>query len=233
MSTQHGSEVELYVDKTDAKITKEFIGTLDGGSADQDLYTKIFPITDSTGATTDTETDVDVFTDDGTTGSWTEYTDDGTDFEIVGSEGKVTIKSAENQAGNSGEKISISYYTLVEIGEGGAFSLDFSGDLTDIHKLGSRGVQEIKEGMKTFSGTIEEMWCQRDVMGLFLSEQDFYDSLSDFTIYLYPNGNTTGKPRISLNNAKFEGGSIEVDLDSIMMQDISFRAKSITVDTVP
>ena len=39
---------------------------------------------DSGVAYTDAETEVDVFTDNGTPGSWTEYLDDGSDFTILG-----------------------------------------------------------------------------------------------------------------------------------------------------
>ena len=66
MVTYHGTTVKLVIENLTAegKIQKEYIGTLDGGAADITFYTKNFPITTGAGVTTDTETEVDVFTDE-------------------------------------------------------------------------------------------------------------------------------------------------------------------------
>lgn len=218
---------------SEGKISKEYLGDLDGGAADQDFYTKNFPITDSGGTITDTETDVDVYTDDGSEGSWTEYSDDGSDFVIDGSEGLVTIKAAENQAGNADEHVSISYYTSAEVGMGQSATIDFDGSLEETYKLNDRDPQEIKEGQKKISGTIKQLYCTRDLIGKFLGESDFYEKLTDFTVYWYPNGETSGQPQIKLSNVKFGGGSLSVGLDSIMAADVSFKGLAVAVGSVP
>ena len=235
MTTYHGTTVKLVIERLSAegKIAKEYLGALDGGEGDQDFYTKNFPITDNAGATSDDETEVDVYTDDGGEGSWSEYSDDGSDFEIDGSEGLVTIKAAENQAGNADEHICISYYTTAEVGMGQSASIDFEGSLEETYKLGDRDPQDLKAGLKTISGTIAQLYASRDLIGKFLGESDFYEKLTDFTVYLYPNGETAGQPQIKLTNVKFSGGSISVSVDSIMAANVSFKGLAIEIGTVP
>ncbi|MHA1286256.1 MAG: hypothetical protein ACTSPB_02510 [Candidatus Thorarchaeota archaeon] len=237
MTTYHGATVKLIIERLldEGKIEKEYIGTLDGSGLDIDFYTHNFPITTEIGVTTDDETDVDVFTDDGTPGSWTEYEDDGSDFEIVGATGKVTIKADENQASNAGERISISYYTTAEVGEGQNASVDFDGGLEETHKLGSRNPQEIKEGPITISGTIGQLFCDQHLFGKFLGESDFYKKLADFSFYIYldaPEGVIAdGSPYIKVANAKFGGGSLTVDLGAIAALDVNYRGLAVSTGT--
>ena len=309
MTTYHGTTVKLVIERLsdEGKIAKEYLGDLDGGAADQDFYTKNFPITwdageagEVTGAVVDdvansdttfetdlTEEDddyyvgmtirftsggndgemrvisdyvgstkfitvasaftgepaaedtfiiepsVDVFTDDGSEGSWTEYEEDGTDYTIDGPDGKVTVLAAENQAGNADEHVCISYYTSAEVGMGQSASIEFDGSLEETYKLGDRDPQDLKAGLKTISGTIAQLYASRDLIGKFLGESDFYEKLTDFTVYLYPNGETAGQPQIKLTNVKFSGGSISVSVDSIMAADVSFKGLAIEIGTVP
>lgn len=234
MVTYRGVTCTLTIERLTAEgmIDKEYLGELDGSGTDQTFYTKRFPITTGAGVATDSESDVNVYTDDKSPGSWSEYLDDGSDFEITGATGAVVIKSAENQSGNAGEKVSIDYYTTVDVGEGGGITIDFDGSLENIHKLGSRDPQEIKEGPKTISGRIDWMFISRDLMGTFLTESDFYKKLADFTVTLYPNGNTAGQPYIKLSNVKFGGGSLSVDVNSILAGNMTFQGLAIEVGTV-
>jgi len=178
------------------------------------------------------EPSVNVYSDEGTPGSWTEYLEDGTDYTIAGLTGLVKILAAENQAGNAGESISVDYYTMAEVGLGQSASIDFGGSLEDVYTLGSRDPQEIKEGQKSISGTIDQLYCSRDLIGKFLGESDFYERLTDFSFYLYPNGEVGGQPEIKLSNVKFGGGSISVDIGGIMAANVTFKGLVIAVGTV-
>ena len=220
----------------EGKIQKEYIGTLNGLDADQEFYTHNFPITDDAGVTTDDEAEVDVFTDDGVPdGSPTEYEDDGSDFTIIGLTGEVTILAAENAAVNEGERISISYYTTAEVGEGQNASVDFDGGLEDTHKLGSRLPREIKEGPISISGSIGQLYPNRDLFGKFIGESDFYKKLAEFSFYIYldaPEGVIqTGSPYIKVAKTKFGGGSLSVDLGSIVALDVTYRGLAVSTGT--
>ena len=230
----HGVTCKIVRQKLDAKISKEFIGILDGSAATQTLYVKNLPITDSAGDDTDVETDVDCFTDDGVPGTWTEYVDDGTDFTIDGGTGAVVIQAAENQAGNAGERISISYYTKAEVGSGQTTSIEVSRDLVERHSLGGEGVvDEVKAGKKHVSLTFDSFLINRSELGSILSESDFSYELTPYDFYMYPNLEVSGQPRILVSDIKASSQRIEVDLDSLILVGATFSGIAVTVDTVP
>lgn len=178
------------------------------------------------------EPSVNVYTDEGTPGSWAEYLEDGTDYYIDGETGAVVIAAAENQGGDAGDAISIDYFTSAIVGLGQSVTIDFEGSLEDVYTLGSRDPQEIKEGQKSISGTIDQLYASRDLIGKFLGESDFYERLADFTFYLFPNGDTAAEPKITLSNVKFGGGSITVDVDSIMAANVTYSGLVIAVGSV-
>jgi len=233
VTTYHGTTMVLTKQKLNAKIQKEYLGELNGSGADQDFYTANFPITDSSGSSTDDETEVDVFTDDGSPGTYTEYQDDGSDFTIDGSEGKVTIKAAENQAGNAGEKIYISYYTKRDIGYAQDVSVRINGNVVAVHELGERLPQELKGGRIEISGEIGQFYIDRDMFGGFLSLSGINERLSDFTLYLDPNGSTSGQPRITLSGVKFSGGTLQASIDTITLNRVEYMATAVSIGTVP
>jgi hypothetical protein len=239
MVTYHGTTVKLVIERLTAegKIEKEYIGTLDGSAADITFYTKNFPITTGAGVTTDAETEVDVFTDDLTPGSWSEYLDDGTDFEITGATGAVLIKAAENQPGNAGERISISYYTTAEVAVGQNASCNYDQDLTDVHKLGSVLPQELKEGPVVISGTIGQLYASRDLFGKVLGRSDFYKKLADFSFYIYldaPEGVIqSGSPYFKVANAKFGGAGLSTNIGGITALDVGYKGLAVAYGTYP
>ena len=178
------------------------------------------------------EPSVNVYSDEGSLGSWGEYDEDGTDYIIAGLTGLVTVFAAENQAGDAGDAVSIDYYTSALVGLGQSMTIDFEGNLTDVYTLGDRDPQEIKEGVKKISGTIDQLYASRDLIGKFLGESDFYERLADFSFYLYPNGETGGQPEIKLSNVKFGGGSITVDVGGLMAANVTWSGLVIAVGTV-
>lgn len=230
----HGVTCKIVRQKLDAKITKEYIGTLNGDTNNQTLYTKNIPITDAAGDATDVETDVDVFTDDKVPGTWTEYLDEGSDFTITGATGAVVIQAAENQVVNAGERISISYYTKAEVGSGQTTSIEVSRDQIERHKLGGQGVvEEIKSGKKHVSLSFDTFYMNRNELGSILSEGDFSEELTDYDFYMYPNLEVQGQPRIKVSDIKAESQRIEVSVDSLLMVGATFKGIAVAIDTVP
>ena len=176
------------------------------------------------------EPSVNVYTDQTTPGSWHELDEDGLEYQIDGLTGLVTILAAAN---NVDERYSIDYYTSAEVGLGQSASIDFEGSLEDVYTLGSRNPQEVKEGQISIGGTIDQLYCTRDLIGKFLGERDFYGLLTDFSFYLYPNKEVVGQPQIKLSNVKFGGGSISVDVGGIMAANVTFKGLVIAVGVVP
>lgn len=230
----HGVTCKIYREKLDAQIVKEFIGTLDGGGADQTLYTKNIPITDSAGVASDVEADAPVYTNDKTLGSWTAYATDGSDYTITGATGAVVVKAAENQAANATERISITYYYRAEVGMGQMAKIEDTRVLQEVHKLGSELVQEIKAGKRpAVKLEFDSFYISVDEFGGILSEQDFTKKLAEYDFYMYPNGVTGGQPRIKVSDIKAEFSSMEVNVDSILLVKARYLGKATAIDTVP
>lgn len=232
MTTYHGATVVLRLSRlaAEGKISREYLGDLDGSGEDQDFYTANYPITTAAGVTTDDETEVDVFMRSGD--DFIELDDDGSDFTIDGSEGLVTVKAAVNQPGNAGRNISVSYYTDGIVSRGQGASVEFSRDVQEVHELGSAAPQELVAGHYTVSGTIEALYVSRDLMGKVLGETDLYKQLSSFSFYIYPNGNTAGQPYIKVTNATFEGGTIKATLKGLVAVNVKYKGTAASIGTV-
>jgi len=234
-TTYHGSQVKIRLERLTAetKIQKEYLGVLSGAGVDQDFYTKNFPITTGAGVTTDAETDVDVFTRVSTGLSWVELSDAGADFTITGATGLVKVLAAKNAGGDAGKLVSISYFTTALVARGQGVSVDFSGDLEEVLELGNRAPQELKEGHTYLSGTIDALYITRDLLGKALGISDYYQRLTDYSFYLFPNGETVGQPRIKLSNVKFSGGNLKVGLKALVAVNVKYKGLALSMDTVP
>jgi len=217
----------------EGKIQKEYLGALDGSAANQSFYTARFPITTDVGVTTDAETEVDVFTNDLTPGSWSEYADDGSAFLITGATGEVEIQAAENQGGNINERISISYYTTETPAVAQGATIVYDQEIRDVYQLGDEDPQELKEGTIAISGTIALLWTNRSMSGTYLGKSDFYKKLAAYSLYLYPNKEVTGQPRFKVGSVKFSGGRIDVGIDTILAENVSYKGLVLSEDTVP
>ena len=235
MTVYHGATVVLRICNllAEGKIQKEYLGLLTGDTNEQTFYTKNFPITTNAGVATDDETLVDVFTRPATGGeTFTELDDDGSDFDITGATGAVVVEEAANQGGDAGKFLSISYYTTADVSRGQGATIDFNRDLQIIHELGSDAPKELSAGQYEISGTIEALYITRDMLGKVLSIEDFYKTLTSFSMYLYPNGNTAGQPYIKVGSATFHGGTIKAGLKTILANNLKFKGTALSIGTV-
>jgi len=235
MTVYHGATVVLKLSRlaAEGKIVKEYLGLLDGSGDEQTFYTANFPVTTSVGVTTDTETDVDVYTRPAAGGeTFTELDDDGSDFDITGATGAVVVEEAANQAGDAGKFLSISYYTTADVSRGQGATIEFNRDLQSIHELGSDAPAELAAGQYEISGTIEALHTTRDILGKVLGIEDFYKTLASFSMYLYPNGNTAGQPYIKVGSATFHDGDLKAGLKTILANNLKFKGTALSIGTV-
>lgn len=225
MTVYHGATVDLRISKilAEGKIIKEYLGILDGSTNEQVFQAKHFPITTNAGVATDLETEVDVYSRDPVTLVWTELDDDGTDFDIIGAAGTVTVEEAYNVGGVAGHLLSMSYYTDEIIARGQGASVDFNRDLEDIHELGSDAPKELAAGHFTVSGTIDALVTTNDMLTKALSSSDFYKLPPDFSIYIYPNKNVALAPYFKVTDAIFSGFSIKAALKGIMAVNLKYK----------
>ena len=237
MPTYHGVTAKSYFERiaAEGQIQKEVLGILSGGSVDQDFYTAMFPITTNAGVATDVETNVNVYTRVPTGLTWVTLSNASeTDFAITGATGLVKIKAAKNQPGDAGKIVSIDYWTKAEVGMGQGDAITTGREVKDIYKLGSADVQELVAGKKQpVTVKIKNYYVNRDLAGKLLGESDFYKKLAALSHYLYPNGVTTGQPRIKVANIVAEGHGITASVDDAIVEDLSLKGITLTIDLVP
>jgi phage tail tube protein FII len=236
LTTYHGVETKSYFQRLAAEgmMLKVYLGALSGAGVNQDFYTPMFPITDNAGAETDDETKVNVYTRVSTGLTWVELSDAGADFTIDGSEGKVTVLAAKNQAGDAGKLVSIDYYFQAEVGCGQSETITTGRETKEIHKLGTAAIQEIKKGKnKPVVIKVKNYYVNRTFYGKLLSETDFYKDLAALTHYLYPGGTASGQPRIKVANLVADGHDLSTSVDDVLVEDLTMKGITLTTDLVP
>jgi len=236
MVTYHGATVILRFEKLTAEtmILKEYLGLLSGGGVDQVFYTKNFPITTGAGATTDVESNVNVYTRVAGAATWVTLSNASeADFAILGASGTVTIKAAKNAGGDAGKAVSIDYFTCVPVSRGQGATVNFDRDVLVVSELGNPAPVELITGHNHVSGNIDVLYCDRNMFGKVLGQADWYNTLPDFSFHIAPNGWTSGQPDIKVTNAKFYSGALKATLKGLMALNVKFEGLLATVTTVP
>lgn len=112
-------------------------------------------------------------------------------------------------------------------------TIDYQQDLREVYQLGDEDPQELKESTISIGGTIGTLWTNRSMSGTYLGKSDFYKKLAKYSLYLYPNKEVTGQPRIKVGSVKFSGGRIDVGIDTILAESVSYKGLVLAEDTVP
>ena len=184
------------------------------------FYTRSFPVVDPvTKVVTDDETKVTVYVDD--------VAQLSTAFTLTGSLGKIVFGVAPG----AGKVITITYSYKLTVGyvQNGALSVD--GKVTEIHEWGSRLPAALGEGNISLRASFERAFVDRDLVGKAIAELSD-GSLPEFTIYIYPRGNSSGEPYFTLGNAKCNTWKLNGPQDAWITENGEFVCKTITAGTV-
>lgn len=218
-----GWEADLQID---GDLTDEEMVDSPAAAGQTVFYSRSFPIVNPTSrVVTDDESDVTVKKNGTALGA--------IDFTLDGSGGKITLASAAS----AGDILTITYSYTRTVGWGQGFDIDHSGGVEGIYGFGSRLPKEIKEGNITLGFTIERVHVDRDLIGKEVTVESWSSAhpkkdLPEFTIKAQPFGSTAGKPKITLNSAKFNEWHLSMSQDAIIMDRVTGVAKSITLGTV-
>lgn len=108
-------------------------------------------------------------------------------------------------------------------------SFDFDGSLEDIHHLGSRDPQDIKEGTIAISGTLERLFETGDfsAMGTTLLLACQGNPLTEYYVAIFPKGDDS--ITILMSNVKFGGWSFSTDIGSPVTESVTFRGLAVAV----
>lgn len=231
MSVRKGWEasVELSGDLTD----EEMEGS-PAAAGQTVFYTRSFPVVDpSTRVITDDETKVTVKVDG--------VTQLSTAFTLTGALGKIEFGTAPG----AGKIVTITYSYQTIVGRAQGVSIDHANNVEALYELagypgsGGRGPVAIKEGNIELSGSVEKAYVDRDLIGKVVgslktgSTLAVYKGLPEFTMYVYPEGKTSGLRRATLGGVKFNTYTFDITQDAWLMENSDFAFKTITLGTVP
>jgi len=123
-----------------------------------------------------------------------------------------------------------------EIGLVQDFSVDLDNSLDDVLTMGTRAVDQHREGHQIVTGTLTKAWINSDLMNYATaSGYPLSGELITFNMFLQPNESdgipTSGIPYIKLFDCKVSTASIKAPHDDIHMEDIEFKARY--MDHVP
>jgi len=198
------------------------------------FYTRSFPVVDpTTRLVTDDETKVTVKVDG--------VTEPAANYTLTGSLGKIEFGAAPG----AGKIVTISYSYQTIVGRAQGVSIDYANNVEALYELagypgsGGRGPAAIKEGNIEMTGTVEKAYVDRDLIGKAVgrlkegSGMAGYKGLPEFTMYVYPEGKTSGLRRAVLAGVKFDTYTFDISQDAWLMEDTKFAFKTITLGTVP
>lgn len=214
MSAAKGWEGDL---KIEGDLTDEEMVGSPAQAGQTVFYTRSFPVVDpATRQVTDDETKVTVKKNGTALLS--------TDFTLTGSEGKIVLATGAA----AGDVLTITYSYTRTVGWAQGLDIDYAGGVEAVYGFGSRLPKDLKEGNIDIGFTINRVHIDRDLIGKEIEPK----TLPEFTIEARPFGATAGKPKITLNNAKFNDWTLTMSQDAITMDRVSGVCKSITLGVV-
>lgn len=231
MSVRKGWEasIELSGDLTD----EEMEGS-PAVAAQTVFYTRSFPVVDpTTRVVTDDETKVTVKVDGAAKES--------TDFTLTGSLGKIEFVIAPG----ADKIVTITYSYQTIVGRAQGVSIDYANSVEALYELAGysgssgRGPVALKEGNIELTGSVEKAYVDRDLAGKAVGRlkqgtgMTLYKGLPEFTMYIYPEGKTSGLRRAVLAGVKFDTHTFDIAQDAWLMEAAEFFFKTITLGTIP
>jgi len=200
-------------------LTKERMIDSNGKEATGDgaktvFWSRSFPIVDAAGNPTDDETLVTLYVN-GTAQASTAFT-------LTGSLGKIVFATAPA----AGSIITLTYKYAKTVGYAQTADISHNPNLEAIMQIGGRGPVEIKEGKTEITVSIERCWLDRDLLG----KVSAIGALPEFQIDILPKGVGAGNPIISAVG-KFNGWSMSVGVDAIVLESVEFTGRTVSVGT--
>jgi len=185
------------------------------------FYTRSFPVVDASGNITDDESEVTV-KKNGAALNTSEYT-------LTGATGKIELAAGASD----GDVLACSYSTRYALAYGRSGEVTVDGGLEEIYVLNQRTPKEALEGAVKIEGALERFFISRDWVGKVVPDPDGDAGQAAFYVYLYPLGETTGKPCFTVGGVKFGPWTLSVpDPDTPITESLSWKGTSITPGTV-
>jgi hypothetical protein len=156
---------------------------------------------------------------------------------FTGSDGALTFAPLDTPPGSDAESIISRYEIATAVGRVTGVRVTINTDLREFFEIGFRHVISLHEGDIHICGEIDRAYINGALLGLLMGRKGFLDTAKsqrtfqpEFNMTLQlDDPATSGQAHVTLNGVKFQNWSFSLPEDDILMEQVTFRAKSIDV----
>lgn len=156
---------------------------------------------------------------------------------LTGGQGTLTFAPLDTPPGKDAESIIAAYEIQTAVGRVTGICIRIKTDLEEFHEIGFRHVTSLHEGNIHISGSIDRAYINGALMGLLMGRKAFLEDAKSKRTF-QPEFNMTiqmddpsiqGRAEIVVSGVKFENWNYNMPEDEFIMEQITFKAKSIDI----
>lgn len=154
---------------------------------------------------------------------------------FTGGDASLTLAPLDTPPGSDAEAIISRYEIATAVGRVIGVKFTVNTDLRSFHEIGFRQVTSLHEGNINICGEAERAYINGALLGLLLGRKAFLNNDQrtfepEFNMTLLMNDPAVvGQAHLTLNGVKFENWTFALPEDDIVMEKVTFRAKSLDV----
>lgn len=154
---------------------------------------------------------------------------------FTGGDATLTLAPLDTPPGSDAESIISRYEIATAVGRVIGVKFTVNTDLRSFHEIGFRHVTSLHEGNIDICGEAERAYINGALLGLLMGRKSFLDNNQrtfqpEFNMTLQLDDPAVdGQAQLTLNGVKFQSWAFALPEDDIVMEKVSFRAKSIDI----
>lgn len=156
---------------------------------------------------------------------------------LTGGHGTLTLAPLDTPPGSDAESIVTAYEIQQAVGRVTGICIRINTDLEEFHEIGFRHVTSLHEGNIHISGSIDRAYINGALLGLLMGRKAFLEDAKSKRIF-QPEFNLTiqmddtsiqGRAELVVSGVKLENWNYSMPEDDFIMEQVSFKAKSIDI----
>ncbi|PUB12411.1 hypothetical protein [Yoonia sediminilitoris] len=154
---------------------------------------------------------------------------------FTGGDATLTLAPLDTPPGSDAESIISRYDIATAVGRVTGVRFTVQTDLREFFEIGFRHVTSLHEGDIHIAGEADRAYINGALLGLLTGRKSFVDNNQrtfqpEFNMTLQlDDPAVAGEGRLTLNGVKFQSWSFALPEDDIVMEKVSFRAKSVDI----
>jgi hypothetical protein len=156
---------------------------------------------------------------------------------LTGAQGTLTLAPLDTPPGQDAESVIAAYEIQQAVGRVTGIRVLVETDLEEFHEIGFRHVTSLHEGNIHIHGSIDRAYINGALLGLLMGRKSFLEAAQsqrtfqpEFNMTVQMNDpSVQGRAELSINGVKLENWSFGMPEDDFIMEQVTFKAKSIDI----